>query len=293
MKLLTLALILAVSGTVAVAGTPIDERLDAAPDAKIIIENLSGNVTVKGWEKDEVTITGTLADDAEELSIEGNEKRIEIEVLFPRGARNLRDTDSDIEVFVPHKSRVHVSAVNASIEATGVNGTVAVETVNGSITVAGEPRMVEAETVNGSIHITASASNVEAESVSGSIELHGVEGDVSANTVSGRIEVRGGEFDRLDCATVSGSIRFDGMPSEDGNLELECHSGSVTLLLPEDVSAEFEVETFSGSINNDFGPEARRTSQYAPGKELEFTNGSGDAMISVSSFSGTVNLKIK
>ena len=64
-------------------------------------------------------------------------------------------------------------------------------------------------------------------------------------------------------------------------------------MLPEDVSAEFDVETFSGDIVNDFGPKARRTSEYAPGKELSFSTRSGDARISVSSFSGTIRLKMK
>ena len=130
-------------------------------------------------------------------------------------------------------------------------------------------------------------------SVEGGIELHGVQGDVSASTVSGNIEVIGSKFDEVDCSTVSGEIHFEGTPSKTCSIDIECHSGVITLVLPEDVSAEFDVETFSGSIVNDFGPEARRTSEYAPGKELSFSTGSGNARISVSSFSGSVRLKMK
>ena len=38
------------------------------------------------------------------------------------------------------------------------------------------------------------------------------------------------------------------------------------------------------------GPRARRTSKYAPGKELSFTEGAGEATIRVKSFSGTVTI---
>ena len=55
---------------------------------------------------------------------------------------------------------------------------------------------------------------------------------------------------------------------------------------------EFEVETFSGRIKNAFGPEAERTSEYAPGQELRFTTGGGDASVEVESFSGTVEIAI-
>jgi hypothetical protein len=72
---------------------------------------------------------------------------------------------------------------------------------------------------------------------------------------------------------------------------VESHSGTVTLELPADTSAEFEIETFSGQIHNDFGPKARRTSEYGPGYELSFSTGSGEAEVSVESFSGGVYLK--
>ena len=37
-------------------------------------------------------------------------------------------------------------------------------------------------------------------------------------------------------------------------LHAEVHSGNVTLVLPADTSATWEVETFSGNVTNEFGP---------------------------------------
>lgn len=59
------------------------------------------------------------------------------------------------------------------------------------------------------------------------------------------------------------------------------------------MNADFQIETFSGSINNDIGPAARRTDKYSPGKELRFTNGSGGARVSIESFSGSVKIHVR
>jgi DUF4097 and DUF4098 domain-containing protein YvlB len=279
--------------TLSLAGEPIDERRPAAPDGRISIENLSGSVTVEGWDREEVAVSGTLANDAEELEITGSETRIKIEVIFPDFSKKIHDADSDLKVNVPHKSWVRVSGVNTIIEISKVSGTLELESVNGEITVSGEPKAIEAQSVNGKIRVESSTSKVDAESVSGTVILLGVQGDVSASTVSGDIEVTGDEFETGDFSSVSGAIEFDGTPGETSSLDFDSHSGTVTLLLPEDLSAEFDVNTFSGGIDNEFGPEARSTSKYAPGKELNFTVGSGDARISVNTFSSTIRLMMK
>ena len=127
--------------------------------------------------------------------------------------------------------------------------------------------------------------------MNGNITLSGVRGYVYATTINGDIQVAGGEFEDAEFETVSGIIEFDGSLYADGDFQFETHSGGIILILPKDVSAEFEVETFSGKIINEFGAKARRTSKYGPGYELYFTTGSGDAEVTIESFSGKVVIK--
>jgi hypothetical protein len=63
--------------------------------------------------------------------------------------------------------------------------------------------------------------------------------------------------------------------------------------LPRGIDADFDVSTFSGRIVNALGPEAQRTSEYAPGYELHFSLGSGSADIDISSFSGDITIRNK
>jgi DUF4097 and DUF4098 domain-containing protein YvlB len=283
---------LAACFTMSLAGTPIDERRPADAEARITIGNvINGSVTIKGWDRKEVVLSGTLGDGTEGLEISGSEKRIKIELDYPKGRWDRRIEDTDLIVQVPRLGEIHVSGVNADIEASEMMGTLELETVNGEIVITGAPRSIEAQTVNGSIEIDAESQEVDVESVSGEIVLSGLRGEVSAASVSGDIEITGGEFDEGDFASVSGSIHFEGILARDGTFDFESHSGTIRLLLPASVSADFEISTFSGDIENDFGPEARRTSDYAPGKELIFTTGDGAADVVISSFSGEVILR--
>lgn len=277
----------------AAADRPVDETRPVDADARISIETLSGKVVVTGWNRNEVHITGTVGDDTRGLEIEGGGGELEIEVDIPdeRG-RGKRDLDVDLRISVPAGARLEIESVSSSAEVSGVSGDVDVESVSGSIDVDGSPSATSAETVSGAIRVVGSRGPVHAESVSGSVEIQGGSGRIEAGTVSGEVVVDVDTIDRGDFETVSGGIRFSGALAAGGELEISGHSGAVDVALPAGTSATFRVQTFSGDIDNQLtGDTARRTSQYAPGRELEFTLGSGDGRVQIESFSGSVTLR--
>ena len=55
---------------VAHAGEAVDKTLDVRPDGWVRIDNVRGRIEVDGWEKDQVSIEGTLDDEAERLVFE-------------------------------------------------------------------------------------------------------------------------------------------------------------------------------------------------------------------------------
>jgi hypothetical protein len=67
-------------------------------------------------------------------------------------------------------------------------------------------------------------------------------------------------------------------------------SGTITVRNAGGLSAEWEVSTFSGDIDNEVGPAAERNSRYAPGRSVRFSTGGG-AEISLNSFSGRVKIR--
>ena len=93
-----------------------------------------------------------------------------------------------------------------------------------------------------------------------------------------------------DFESVSGDIRIEAEIAAKGRVEAQTVSGDVELRLPATVGADFEVHSFSGDIRNEFGHEARRTSEYGPGRELQFSNGDASARVYVKTLSGSVRL---
>ena len=273
------------------AGEP-NERARPTGEAPLItIENLSGSVVIEGWEKSEVAVTGTLGAGTDGIDFSGSNERVRVEVLYQKHDRIPRAEETDLVVRIPVKSAVSVKGVNLLISASNLIGTIEAETVNGEIRIGGSPESIRARNVNGEIRVDADCPRVGAESVSGAIVLRGDMREATAETVSGPIEVHSGVLGRGLLGSVSGNVRFEGRLAARGSLEIDSHSGSVVLLLPDGLSADVEVSTFSGGIENEFGAEAERTSRYAPGKRLRFQAGAGEGRIRVQSFSGTVRLQ--
>ncbi len=283
---------LAVIPGAALAVQNVDESRPAAPDVRLEIEIISGSVDVTAWNREEVRVTGTLGDDVEELEFAGGRDSLSIEVDVPEGwGRRNREVDAHLEISVPEGARLSVETVSAAIAVSGLTGTASLDSVSGEVTLTGRPSRAEVETVSGAIRVSGGQTQVSAESVSGSVVLEGVAQSVDVATVSGRIEVNAGEIERGQFESVAGSIHFRGGLAPGARLDAEIHSGNVVLALPGDVSATFEIETFGGSIENDFGPQPESTGGFMPGKRLEFATGSGDARVRVESFSGTVTLR--
>jgi DUF4097 and DUF4098 domain-containing protein YvlB len=289
--LLFAALLLVVTQTLAVQR--VDRTIPADPDGSVSVDNVSGSVEVEGWDRNEVHITGTLDDDVEELEVRGEGRRISISVELPEGRRSWghRESDADLRIKVPRGTALDVQTVSADVDIRDLSGALDVESVSGDVEIAGEPKEVDVESVSGEILVRGAGSQVEAESVSGSVSIKGAQGYVEASTVSGDLEVSAGMVDRAELESVSGSVTFEGLLSSSARVSAQSHSGTVVLYMPADVSATFEATTFSGSIYNEFGPDARRTSRFTPGQELEFTTGGGGARVRVESFSGSVRLK--
>ena len=79
--------------------------------------------------------------------------------------------------------------------------------------------------------------------------------------------------------------------AEDARVDMEAINGDLRLDIIGGVNADFDIETFNGSINNDFGPEAEAVSRYTPGKSLRFTEGDGGARVRIKTLNGTISLR--
>jgi DUF4097 and DUF4098 domain-containing protein YvlB len=290
LTLLTGVLVLALVAPTVAAEREVKESGPASADGTVMIENVAGSVVVVGWDKNEISLEGTLSGDIEELEFKTGSKKSRIKVVWPKKKKNVKG-EAHLVINVPAGSHLEVEGVSARVEVSEVTGTVEAESVSGDVTVIGRCEELEAESISGDVVIEGGAPEVEISSISGKVKASGQVSEVDAQTVSGSITLAFDKFMGLKVESVAGDATVKGDLDGDGSFNFDLHSGDLILTVPGSVSADFEIETFSGEIDNAFGQKSRKTSKYAPGRELEFTTGGGDARVRINTFSGDVVIR--
>ena len=281
---------LSLMATAALGAESVNKTLDAAADGDVSIENVSGSVEVRGWSRNQVEVTGELGSGVEELIFERDGDEVIIKVKLRRNSS--RSGGSDLAINVPEASSLRINTVSADIDVEDVQGEQRLESVSGDIETAVFGSEVEAESVSGDIEVAGDNQVIDASfhTVSGDIEIENLSGELRSESVNGEISVINGSFERISGDTVNGDIVFHVGLLDDGRMDIETINGAVDVDFGGDVSARFDIETFNGSIRNCFGPESVRTSKYAPGRELSFTEGGGSARVSIQTLNGSVRL---
>ena len=254
------------------------------------VSNVAGSVDVRGWSRNQVEVTGELGNRVEELVFERDGDEILIKVKVPR--HNNGGISSDLKISVPAASSLQVNTVSADIEVADVEGEQHLETVSGDIDTEAHAADIELGSVSGDIEVEGDKKPIRARlnSVSGDMDADGMMGEINAESVSGDITAVDSAFERASVNTVNGDIVFHARLLDDGRLDVETINGSVDVDFDGDVSARFDIETFNGSIRNCFGPESVRTSKYAPGRELKFTEGDGSGRVTIKTLNGNLRL---
>lgn len=275
------------------ASHKVDETRPAKADGEVRIDNLAGTVKIHGWDKDQVHITGTLGSVVRRLEINSDDSGISIKVVLPHNVHSDECGEcADLTIDVPAGSRVEASTVSADIEARGLTGAARLGTVSGTLVLESSAARVDVHSISGDVTVSGSAknANITATSVSGGVHVTGVDGSLHAESVSGDVKVSDGHLTGAELSSTSGNLTFLGSLAKGGDYEFHNVSGDVELGLGSSTSAHFDVSSFSGDIDNSFGPRPNRVSKYSPGMELHFTNGSGDAQLSARTLSGDIRI---
>src|SRR4051812_46530690 len=143
----------------------------------------------------------------------------------------------EIEIKYPHDSFFHFGVNHRNVEVT-----------------IQMPREGNASlhTSDGSIRLNGLKGIMDLNSSDGSIELDGVDGSLSAHTSDGHIRTVG-RFDNLDLNTSDGRIDATALPGSQLAREwnIRTSDGSITLRVPETISANVEMHTGDGHIDFD------------------------------------------
>lgn len=272
----------------------IDEVLEADANGRVTVSIISGSIEVEGWEREEVRVTGSYEDDVEEFIFDRDGREITIRIKAPDRGWGRQDVSAYLVIRVPHDNSLDIATVSSDIEVAAVRGEQELQSVSGNIVTTAYGSDIDAETVSGDVEVEAANGGGSAEwslsSVSGDITGRGLAGDMRSEVVSGDIEIEGGTFVRVAAESVNGDITFVGGLADDARMNMETVNGAIDVMFEGPLSADFDIETFNGNIRNCFGPKPERTSKYAPGLELGFTEGDGGARVSLSTLNGSLEI---
>lgn len=280
------------------AGTPIDRSHPLDVDGRVSISNVSGEVTVTGWDRPEVRITGTLGDGAEPLKIEGDNHQLKIKVeaegsegWFNWG-KDSRMKPTTLKIFLPLSANVEVNVVSANARLNNLEGgEIDIDSVSGQVGISADSPEISVDSVSGKVTLSGKATRLSIDTVSGDVDAPVVGEHGKLESVSGDITVRGGPFERMNASTVSGDLDVRGSMASGGKMKIETMSGDVNVYLPDSTSAKVSASTFSGDIDSNLG-QTKSTSSHGPGNELSARIGDGEGTISLQSFSGDIRIQL-
>ncbi len=269
-----------------------DTSFAIARSGVIDITLRSGRLLVRGSDRADAELR------ANGTNYELKSSGVGVTLTTPDGRRSTsnRDREERLELIVPRGVRLVISARSANVDVRDVSGDVEIHAVSGDIVLHAIGGRAIVETLSGDLEITDGVGDLRATTMSGDVSAYGIRGTTEVHTTSGSVALGIPRANRVQVESVSGDIKFDGMPSDAANFQLTTHSGDVTLRMPDGAHGVLDVSTFSGEITTNSamtltsGGAARSGRRERSGQHFEF-GGGGATLISISTFNGDIRLE--
>ena len=287
-----MALCMSATGTASADDRTFDRQVAAEPKGIVDISNVAGSIEVSGWDRNEVSVHGELGDGVERVDMISQPGHTSIKVVLPNTPGRHRGGDADLKVQIPQGSELDVSAVSADVRAKNVQGAQRLQSVSGEVSAELAGADVEIKNVSGDITLQGHGqpAGVHVSTVSGDVRIEHAAGDLEVSTVSGEVKGSLAGAHSLRARSTSGDVTFVGKLTRNVTVDVESVSGELTLKAAADGGYAYELTSFSGDIDNCFGVQAQRSSQYGPGSSLRGTRGDGSGHVHMRSMSGELML---
>ncbi|TKB45328.1 DUF4097 family beta strand repeat-containing protein [Thalassotalea mangrovi] len=291
----------------------VDQRLPAASDINVVIENMRGKVTITGTDKDEVWVNGVIDEMATDFIFEQKGNTIYVQVKMPakidQSFWSSKQQESDFSVQVPMAAEVkfagvssavsvadlsqslHVKTVSGNIDVSNIADKVRIESVSGDIDSVDLKGKVMLSTVSGDIDDKNSVGLIELNAVSGNIAANGEAKELNANVVSGNLDVNYRNLSKLSLSSVSGDVDANMVILDDAIVKMSSVSGNIALVMQEQANVSVRIDSNAGGkIINRISDDKVVKAKYGPSSRLDTQLGSGAASLKASTVSGTIRL---
>jgi len=212
---------------------------------------------------------------------------------------------ADLRVRMPAGQKLTIKWLVGEVTVTNVQGDLFVDHASGSIAVDGIRGNLSLDTGSGAIKVSRARGDVSLDTGSGALVVNDVQGgrlaldtgsgtvnisnvkvdELAADTGSGPVLVRGADADDIRLDSGSGTVEVD-LVEDVESMVIDTGSGRITLRVPRDLGATFQIETSSGGIDIGVPYEARQIGR----REVHGRFGDGKGRIRIDSGSGGVRI---
>ncbi|HXQ69990.1 MAG TPA: DUF4097 family beta strand repeat-containing protein [Pyrinomonadaceae bacterium] len=230
-------------------GQKIERSMRVSSQSVITLCVASGTLTVRGWDKEEVRVRSTDADQIEFRRIDKPKdpnvpaNHVDVMVLDKEAGTDPKKdclAIADVDMEVPADATIQVQTHDGDINVAGVAAVYA-GSQNGDIMIERVTKLVEAGTLGGSISLKDSSGRMHLSAASGVVEAVNVRGGdeddtFEVGTVSGDIQLERIANQKVLAKTVNGTMVMSGPLVKAGYYTFSNVTGDVLLTLPRDAS---------------------------------------------------------
>jgi len=259
-----------------------DTTVSVNPNARLRIELMRGDITIRTWSRSEMRVESDL-ENRERFDISTSSALVRLGV---RG--NFGMASADLHITIPATMSVEMEGPFLDVDIRGSEGEVNVETVQGDIRLEGGRRFVSLQSVQGDVDCSGASGRLSLGSVNGDVNLSNASGEMTLEAVNGEIRVSGVQSEAVKATALNGEISYSGTIRETGQYTFTTHNGDLDIAIPEGTNATVSVSTQMGEFEADFPITLQ---DVAPRRRFNFVLGSGGARIQLETFGGTIHLR--
>ena len=242
------------------------------------VRNQTGRVVVESWNEPQVKVIAVRHSRAVEVHFEqaANAKQIHVHTHLLQSSAAASERTVDYTLWAPPDLQLKITLDSGNLQVADFREDVTIETVAANVLLRNLSGYTSVKTLNGSVQV---------ESSSGRLEVTSISGNLSFRDLDTRY---------LVANTTSGDISYEGDFRSGGSYDFRNHDGAIEVWAPATASFELTANSVRGEVTSEF-PLNRRSHgsvpQSAGARSLLGTVHSGEALVSLTSFSGRIRLR--
>lgn len=190
-------------------------------------------------------------DDLVQVNINDDNANIEFDYLPEIRGMFWDNIKGRITIAIPDAVRLVVETENLPINLNGLSAEIDLRTENGSVVIVNCNGKIELESENGPVKLHNCAGDQTYKLENGLLSAEVLSGDqISVESENGAIKLRSVCFAKVDVSTENGSIYYETLPVDSGEMSFSSENGSISLILPMDFDFHLEAKTENGILKN-------------------------------------------